>query len=210
MVKLTFLSILIFFLACAPSKISNKNSYFSPSKNNGIYYSIKQGDSLWKISKKYSVSVEKIMRDNKISSPYNLKVGQKIFIPRYNSITEGNFIWPLKGDIVNYFNENVDNSLNRGVNIQAIATNREVKASAQGKVTFSNPLKGWGKTIILKHNASLYTVYANLDQALVKEGKNINKGETIGMVASGRDGNYILHFEIRKKNIPQDPLKYLN
>ena len=191
-------------------KSLKKKSYLPQSKRNGIYYSIKQGDSLWKISKQYNVSVEKIMRDNEISSPYNLKVGQKIFIPRYSLVTSKGFVWPLKGNIVNYFNENVDNSLNRGINIQAISTNREVKASAKGKVTFSNPLKGWGKTIILKHNSSLYTVYANLDQALTKEGSTVNKGEAIGMVASGKDGNYILHFEIRKKNIPEDPLKYLN
>jgi len=210
MVKLTFLSIIIFFLACAPSKTYKKKSYLPPSKGNGIYYSIKQGDSLWKISNQYNVSVEKIMRDNGISSPYNLKVGQKIFIPRYSTAAKGDFLWPLKGNIVNYFNEFVDSSLNRGVNIQAISTNREVKASSGGKVTFSNPLKGWGKTIILKHSSNLYTIYANLDQASAKEGNNVNKGEVIGMVASGKDGNYILHFEVRKKNIPEDPLKYLN
>ena len=35
------------------------------------------------------------------------------------------------------------------------------------------------------------------------------KGQTIAEVASGRDGNYILHFEIRKNYIPQDPLRYI-
>jgi len=210
MIKLVFLFIIVFLLACAPSKTYKKKSYILPSKRNGIYYSIKQGDSLWKISNQYNLSVEKIMRDNNISSPYNLKVGQKLFIPRYSSASNKDFLWPLKGNIINYFNENVDNTLNRGINIQTIVTNRDIKASQQGKVTFSNPLKGWGKTIILKHNSNFYTVYANLNQASAKEGSNVSKGEIIGTVASGRDGNYILHFEVRKKNIPQDPLKYLN
>ena len=210
MLKLTFLSLIIFFLACAPSRIPKKTSYLTPLKRSGIYYSIKQGDSLWKISKQYNVSVERIMRENNISSPYNLGVGQKIFIPRYQSTTSKEFLWPIKGDIVNYFNESVDSSLNRGVNIQATSEDREVRASAQGKVAFSNPLKGWGKTIILKHDSSLYTVYANLDETSIKEGSTVSKGETIGMVASGKNGSYVLHFEVRKKNIPEDPLKYLN
>lgn len=210
MIKLTFLSIIIFFLACAPSRIPRKKSYLPPSKGSGIYYSIRQGDSLWKISKQYNVSIERIMRDNNISSPYNLKVGQKIFIPRYRSTASQGFLWPIKGNIVNYFNETVDSSLNRGLNIQATTSNREVKASAQGKVVFSNPLKGWGETIILKHNSNLYTVYANLDQASVKEGSIVSKGKPIGMVASGKNGSYVLHFEVRKRNIPEDPLKYLN
>jgi len=210
MLKLTFLSIIIFFLACAPSRIPKKKYYLPPSKRSGIYYSIRGGDSLWKISKQYNVSVERIMRENNISSPYNLQVGQKIFIPRYSSTTGKGFLWPIKGGIVNYFNESVDSSLNRGVNIQATSDNREVKASAQGKVAFSKPLKGWGKTIILKHDSRLYTVYANLDETSVKEGSTVTKGEAIGMVASGKNGSYVLHFEVRKRNIPEDPLKYLN
>lgn len=210
MIRLTFLSIIIFFLACAPHRIPRNKSYLPPSKRTGIYYSIRQGDSLWKISKQYNVSIERIMRENNISSPYNLQVGQKIFIPRYVVTKSEGFLWPLQGNIVNYFNESVDNSLNRGINIQAAFDNREVKASAGGKVVFSNPLKGWGKTIILKHSSNIYTVYANLEKTLVKEGASAEKGKTIGILASGKNGNHILHFEVRKKNIPEDPLKYLN
>lgn len=210
MTRLTFLSLIIFFLACAPHRIPRNKSYLPSSKRTGIYYSIRQGDSLWKISKRYNVSIEKIMRENSISSPYNLQVGQKIFIPRYVVRKSEGFLWPLKGNIINYFNESVDNSLNRGVNIQVASDNREVKASAGGKVVFSNPLKGWGKTIILKHSSNLYTVYANLEKTLVKEGSSAEKGKIIGILASGKNGSHILHFEVRKKNIPQDPLRYLN
>lgn len=125
-------------------------------------------------------------------------------------MTNAEFIWPIKGEILNYFNETIDNSLNRGINIQATSGDQNVKASAPGKVVFANPLKGWGNTIILKHDSSLYTIYANLGQASVKEGNNVGKGQDIGLVASGKNGNYLLHFEVRKKNIPEDPLKYLN
>ena len=211
MTKQTFLLLIIIFLSCcAPSRIPRDSSYLLPSKRTGIYYSIKQGDSLWKISKQYNVSVEKIMRQNNISSPYGLRVGQKIFIPRYFSPKSTSFIWPLKGEVINYFNEYVDNTLNRGVNIQASFGNRETKAVAQGHVVFASSLKGWGKTVILKHDSNLYTIYANLDNTTIKEGASAKKGEVLGMVAAGKTGSYILHFEVRKKHTPEDPLKYLN
>lgn len=211
MAKQVFLLFIItFFSCCAPSKISRDKSYFLPPERTGIYYSIVQGDSLWKISKQYNVSVEKIMRQNNISSPYNLKVGQKIFIPRYSLSKSISFTWPLEGNVINYFNEYVDSTLNRGVNIQASSGNREAKAAAQGQVVFASSLKGWGKTVILKHDSGLYTIYANLDNTTVKDGESAKKGETLGMVAAGKTGNYILHFEVRKKHIPEDPLKYLN
>jgi murein DD-endopeptidase MepM/ murein hydrolase activator NlpD len=182
--RIAFLFLLVFFLACASAKVPRDKPYLPYSKRNGIYYLIKSGDSLWKISKQYNVSVEKLMRENNISSPYNLQVGQKIFIPRYPvPATAKSFLWPLKGNIINYFNESVDNSLNRGLNIQTTGDSREVRASAEGRVVFSNPLKGWGKTIILKHSSNFYTVYANLEKTLVKEGILTEKGKSIGTVA---------------------------
>ncbi len=210
MLRLAFLFIILTSLSCAPSRIIKDKAYRPYSKDKGIYYLVKSGDSLWQISRTYNLSVERLMRENNISSPYNLKVGQKIFIPRYTSSRAASFLWPLKGEIVNYFNESVNNTRNRGLNIQVTADNRKIKASAEGRVVFANDLKGWGKTIILKHDSSLYTIYANLDNSLVKEGAPAKRGDAIGVVASDKDGSYILHFEVRKRYIPEDPLRYLN
>lgn len=208
--KIFLLLIIISLSCCAPSKVPVSRAYRQPPKHTGISYSVRQGDSLWKISKQYNISVEKLMRENNISSPYSLKVGQKIFVPRYFSSKSSDFTWPLQGNVINYFNEYVDNTLNRGINIQASSTNREAKAAAKGQVVFADNLKGWGKTIILKHNFDLYTIYANMDNTLVKEGLFAKKGDSLGMVATGVTGNYILHFEVRKQHVPEDPLKYLN
>ena len=150
------------------------------------------------------------MRENNISSPYNLKVGQKIFIPRRRNISSNFFFWPVEGEIINFFGENINNSINKGLNIKATPGNKEVKAAAEGKVVFASQLKGWGQTIILKHGSAYYTIYANLDNTLVREGTLARKRQVIGAVAAGKDGDYVLHFEIRKKYIPQDPLRYLN
>lgn len=45
-------------------------------------YIVKQGDSLWKIAKKYKTSVDKIVKTNNIENPDVIDVGQKILIIR--------------------------------------------------------------------------------------------------------------------------------
>lgn len=78
-------------------------------------YTIMKGDTLWRISKNYGVSVESIVAANQIKDIRDLKIGQKITIPSNNvSYTYSNptvsampsqnrvvsskgFIWPVKG-----------------------------------------------------------------------------------------------------------------
>ncbi|AXH12506.1 lytic transglycosylase domain-containing protein [Halarcobacter bivalviorum] len=56
-------------------KFSNDNSYTSNKKN----YTVKSGDSLYSIAKKYKINVEKLKRDNNLKTSL-LKIGDKIVI----------------------------------------------------------------------------------------------------------------------------------
>ena len=48
-----------------------------------IYY-VKDGDTLWKIAKKFGSTVEEIARINGIEDEDKLNIAQQLFIPRYN------------------------------------------------------------------------------------------------------------------------------
>ena len=64
-------------------KIGQKLKVYPPSKssNNGsITHTVKKGDNLWDISRKYGVTVEQIRRLNGLSSKAVLKIGQKLVI----------------------------------------------------------------------------------------------------------------------------------
>ncbi len=215
-----FLAILV-FASCASSQSSQRGSKFAYTPTEARYqkkysytykkgtvpYTIKKGDTLWEIAKEYGVSTKELMRANKISSSSakRLKVGQKLSIPvRYNIPKGLAFSWPLKGNIANFFGENVENVTNTGINIRANG-NALVKASESGEVVFANYLKGWGDTLILKHSHDYYTIYANLAQVSAREGTDVKRGQQVGTMASDN----VLHFEIRKKHLPQDPLKFL-
>lgn len=178
--------------------------------NTKTTYTVGKGDSLWRIAKKYDISVEDLLLANSSLDPHDLKIGQKIFIPTKADTDKTVFLWPVEGKVINFFGENVDGICNNGINIATASNNTNVKAAAAGTVIFANKLKGWGTTIIIKHYPNTYTVYANLDESAVSEGQNVSKGANIAKVATGKYGNYVLHFEIREKSVPSDPLKYLN
>lgn len=62
-------------------KIGQKLKVYPPAeKNNKIVHTVKSGDNLWDISKKYGVSVEQIMRLNNLDKKTILKIGQKLKI----------------------------------------------------------------------------------------------------------------------------------
>ena len=48
-----------------------------------IYYA-KDGDTIWKIAKKFGSTMEEIIRINGIENENKLNIGQQLFIPRYN------------------------------------------------------------------------------------------------------------------------------
>lgn len=83
-----------------------------------------------------------------------------------------------------------------------------VYSSSEGIVFFAEDLKGgWGNVIRILHNFGTEeeplwyeTVYAHLDEILVKEGQKVERGEKIGTIGTAH-GKYKahLHFEVRDK-----------
>lgn len=120
-----------------------------------------------------------------------------------------NFVWPLRGEVVNSFGANVNHTSNKGINIKA-KPQEAVIASESGQAVFADYITGWGRTLILKHANNFYTVYANLDDIKVREGFLVKRGESVGRVAQlAPDKDGVLHFEIRKKHLADNPLRYL-
>lgn len=185
----------------------------------GIYHRVERGQTLWRISKIYDVDLDEVARFNRIPDISSIEVGQLIFIPNRgkpqqyisSQFAAEDFIWPIKGRVIATFGQSFNNMINKGINIQPYG-NLDVVAARPGKVIFCSEGFGrFGKTVIIDHGDGLSTVYARNSQILVKAADIVQRGTVITKAGSvGRDRNTYLHFEIRKKHIPQNPFFYLS
>jgi len=137
--------------------------------------------------------------------------------------TSVSFIMPIKdGEIIKDFSNTAlkyNSTLkqweaHKAVDIKG-ADNSDVMAVLSGEVVSveSNYLKG--TVVTIKHNKSLQTVYASLDENVkVKVGDKVKTGDVIGKVSTSaksesNDGAH-LHFEVLVDNVKTDPNLYLN
>ena len=119
------------------------------------------------------------------------------------------FIWPLKGNVVSKYGIQPNGFRNNGIKIAA-QENTPVLAVAAGEVTYSDTLKYYGDTIILRHDNNFSTVYSSLKERTVKVGDHVKKGDHIALLAKTDSNNgACLNFEIRQINKPRNPLFFL-
>ena len=114
---------------------------------------------------------------------------------------------PASGKLIDGFSEKDGR---KGVDI-AGQLGQPVFASAAGKVVYSGSgLRGYGKLVIVKHNATYLSAYAHNNRILVKEGQQVARGQKIAEMGNTDAKRVELHFEIRKLGKPVDPAQYIN
>ena len=85
-----------------------------------------------------------------------------------------------------------------------------IRAPADGEVTFSEPKAGYGLTLILNHGYGIETWYGHLKHFLVTRGSKVKRGTKIALLGnSGRSTGPHVHYEVRVKGYPVDPLSYI-
>lgn len=186
-----------------------------------ITHTIQEGETLWHISKIYNIEINDLIKQNKIQDCTTIVPGQTIIIPALKShisqaqkITEHDnntgFIWPINGEICEHFKDKTNGVTNKGIDI-AFKSSQNILASREGEVIFIGDIAGYGKTLIIDHIDDLTTIYCGSSDIIVKKGQRVTQGMVIAKSGiSPRKNQPTLHFEIRKKHKPQNPLFYLN
>ncbi|MGC9062230.1 murein hydrolase activator EnvC family protein [Calditerrivibrio sp.] len=122
--------------------------------------------------------------------------------------------WPVKGKIVEGFGVKYVESLkteiyNKGVKIE-VNGDGFVRSVHDGVVKYVDWIKGYGNLVIISHPDDFYTIYANIDDVLVKNGQRVSKGEKIGIIdVDIKEVQHYLYFEIRKNNNALNPQEWL-
>lgn len=119
------------------------------------------------------------------------------------------WIWPLKGRIIASFGSKGQRR-NTGIDI-ATQKGTPIRATADGVVAYADDaLASYGNLILLRHGGSYMSAYAHNDKNLVQRGDLVRAGEIIALAGqSGRAPSPRLHFELRKKLTPLNPMRYL-
>lgn len=186
------------------------------------YHIVRQGETLWSISRQYGMTVQQLSEMNGLNSTA-IHVGQSLAIRGHGSgstpkvrppekkpvIAEDSGLYcPLKGRVTSEFGLR-DGKPHKGIDISA-PLGEPIYAALAGKVVYSGLQKGYGNLIIIEHPGAVMTVYAHNDANLVRQGDHVSKGQPIATV--GNTGNSTgphLHFEYRKQGRAINPRKVL-
>jgi hypothetical protein len=205
-----FPMLVLFLLAMASCDVRINLSPVDNSADakGGIYHGIWGKQNLWLIAEAYGKSVQDLAIANKLKTPFDLGVGDRIFIPgvkKHKDITFKDpawdvslksMSWPIDGDIVcDWKCDNVAGLA--GIVISATEGSR-IRASRDGWVVYQGEdFPQYGRMIILQHGYVLASIYGCLSASLVKVGDRIDEGEPVGII--GKCAGYdrpTLHFEV--------------
>jgi murein DD-endopeptidase MepM/ murein hydrolase activator NlpD len=103
-----------------------------------------------------------------------------------------------------------DGRMHNGVDIDLQVWDTVV-AAFPGVVRMARAYGGYGRVVIIRHYNGLETTYAHLHRFKVKEGDKVDGGQLIGLGgSSGHSTGSHLHFEIRFKGVPLNPLSFIS
>ena len=208
--------------------MSDSYQHINPVPENnsksGIWHTVKKGETLYRLSKKYAVSINDIQTMNNITNPTAIKAGQRILIPisddsadcginkqskiskgaTKKSISKPLFMWPVTY-VAGVGRDNKNGARPIGILIKSTPKSN-VMASAHGTIVKIGSMRGFGNFVVIQHKKDFYTIYSKLDAIRVKEGQVVGCGTTIGILDAT---NPSLHFQINQSGKPLDPLMYL-
>ncbi|MCG8589730.1 MAG: LysM peptidoglycan-binding domain-containing M23 family metallopeptidase [Proteobacteria bacterium] len=192
--------------------------------DHGFYHTVRSGENLYRISLRYGVPTDTLIEVNRIRDVTAIPTGARLWIPRPDArgappvppasvpperpVSGPLLEWPVDGKLTSRFgqrhgrpHEGIDLSTRRGT---------PFRAAAAGRVIHAGRLGAYGLTVIVKHAGDYRTVYAHANRLAVKKGAFVERGQRIGEV--GTTGNATgphLHFEVRYRDRPRDPLEFL-
>jgi lipoprotein NlpD len=195
-----------------------------------VVHVVQPGETAWRISKRYGISVDDLLRANAIADVDDIAIGTRLRIPAPLDPTGARpvpqpgdtpvvidrsvrelglrFGWPVRGTLNSRFGGKRGGS-HDGIDIGG-RKGAPVRASEAGRVTYSDSLGDYGNVVIVKHVGQWSTVYAHNRRNRVSKGQFVERGDLVADLGdSGNASGPHLHFEIRKGQTPVDPLRYL-
>ncbi len=177
-------------------------------------YTVRPGDSLWLIARRFGTTVKALMAANGLRSD-RLQIGQRLRIPAPGKPAgtvsvqrRVGFVWPARGVLTSRFGSRWRRH-HRGIDLAA-PRGTPIYAARSGRVRYAGWYGGYGLLVVIDHGDGLETYYGHASRILVRPGQWVAQGQRIALVGcTGACTGSHLHFEVRVRGTPIDPLRYL-
>lgn len=129
---------------------------------------------------------------------------------QHAEIPSGWPVAPAKVVITAEFGEPRGSSRHEGIDLAAPA-GTPVWATADGTVVVAGKDGSYGKAVLIDHGGGFRTRYAHLKKIETKQGKRVERGDSIGRVGkSGNASGAHLHYEVLRNGVAVNPRTYLD
>ena len=195
---------------------------YIPLSAERVHY-VSWGDTVHNIANRYGVDLAELLNYNPDINIQALKLNQEIRVPNTKknvvqvaSVNSKEFntaiAWPVIGVLTSKFGPRWG-GFHQGIDIwNEKELQTSITAALPGTVLFADwSNSGYGQLVIIDHGNDIQTYYAHMSKIQVVKGQKIRQGDVIGRMGETGDSIGIhLHFELRVKEIPVNPMKYLS
>ncbi|WP_442265962.1 peptidoglycan DD-metalloendopeptidase family protein [Tenacibaculum sp. ZS6-P6] len=164
-----------------------------------------KNDSLEKNTKK-EVFNDECFTENWVTTQFTAYANPKVKFPFEIKFSDSTYASPIsKKRVITSRYGWRRNRPHRGIDIDLV-TGDSVFSILPGKVRFVGRSSGYGKTVVIRHDNGLESVYAHLSGFIIKKNDIVKKGQAIAFGGnSGRSRGSHLHLETRYKGIAINP-----
>ncbi len=157
----------------------------------------------------------------KVNEDYRQKLDQELHSLLSQDITPrmgtGTFIKPMKSATSSNLGEKrtyqfdgkaISKSVHNGLDLASVQ-NDKVHAAQDGKVILAKDFGIYGNAVVLDHGLGITTLYGHLASISVNLGETVKKGDPLGNSGqTGLAGGDHLHFEVRVRSTPVNPIEW--
>jgi murein DD-endopeptidase MepM/ murein hydrolase activator NlpD len=120
--------------------------------------------------------------------------------------------WPANGTVTARFGEWRGSHRHAGIDIGMLRSLqlRSVLAGTVEQTGYASGYEGYGNVVVLDLPGPYTALYAHLSSVRVHPGQHVRKGQRIGLAGcTGSCSGTHLHFEVKRRGVPVDPLRFL-
>jgi len=195
------------------------------------YHVVEPGDTIYSIAFRYDIDQQDLRAWNRIDGSALIVAGQRLRLqppeggataaggsgksqprssggtPKPQVAQQVGWQWPTDGAVIAGYGKSA--KTRSGIDIGG-KLGQSVRAASAGRVVYAGDgLPGYGHLLIVKHNNDFLSAYGHNDHLLAKDGDQVKAGQQIARMGEGPGRRPLLHFEIRLRGEPVNPLNYL-